>query len=173
MQADDRPEFVRVLNGMATIKGRELTEEAYKLWWHAMADWDVGDFRDAAGYLLKNCQFMPAPNDFEALLKKQRNSAHEGWAEALCHASGAWRYGSHEDGLIERVVSALGGWSLIALCDNEKLAFMERRFLSIYEDFVDGDEVRAALPNLTENTTVRIGKAVPLAQIAESVVKSP
>ena len=170
MRTDDRQEFVRVLTGIATIKRVDLTAEAFELWWYAMKEWEIGDFKDASGYLLKNCRFMPAPYDFEELLKKQRPSAHEAWAEALCFANGGWRTGLHEDIRINNVVGALGGWSVIALCDNEKLGFLERRFIETYKDFLDGNDVRVALPKLTERSTVRIGGPVSAGQLMKQVV---
>ena len=69
MDSGDRPEFVRVLNGLAAIKRVDLTEDVYELWWQSMKNWPIDDFKDAAGYLLKNCQFMPAPFDFEVRRK--------------------------------------------------------------------------------------------------------
>jgi hypothetical protein len=33
MLPGDRAEFMRVLNGLAAIKGKELTPEALSLWW--------------------------------------------------------------------------------------------------------------------------------------------
>jgi len=164
VEAENREEFVRVLTGIATIKRVDLTKEAFDLWWNSMQGWDIGDFKDAAGYLLKNCQFMPSPYDFEELLKKQRPSAHEAWADALCFAGGGWRTGLHDDDRINCVVSALGGWSVIALCDLEKLGFLERRFIETYNDFIDGDDVRQALPNLTEQPA-RIGAPVSVGQL--------
>lgn len=170
MRTDDRQEFVRVLTGIATIRRVDLTAEAFELWWNAMKEWEIGDFKDASGYLLKNCQFMPAPYDFEELLTKQRPSAHEAWAEALCFASGGWRTALHEDSRINSVVGALGGWSVIALCNNEKLGFLERRFIESYNDFIDCDDVRVALPKLTERSTKKLGGPVSVGQLVKQVV---
>ena len=99
MDNSDRPEFVRVLNGLAAIKRVDLTTDAYELWWNAMQGRKIGDFKDAAGYLLKNCQFMPTPYDFEQLRKKGETSAHEAWSMALNHSEGAWRQGVLGDAL--------------------------------------------------------------------------
>ena len=159
-----------MLTGIATIKRVDLTAEAFELWWNAMKEWDIGDFKDASSYLLKNCQFMPAPHDFEEILKKQRPSALEAWADALCFASGDWRTGLHEDNRINSVVGALGGWSVIALCDNAKLGFLERRFIDTYNDFIGADDVRLALPILTERSTERIDGPVSVGELVKQVV---
>ncbi len=54
MDSGARPEFVRVLNGLAEIKRVDLTKDAYELWWQCMKDLSIDGFKDAACYLLKN-----------------------------------------------------------------------------------------------------------------------
>ncbi len=101
MDNNDRPEFLRVLNGLAAIKRVDLTKEAYEIWWQSMKDWPIDEFKEGARHLLKNCQFMPTPYDFEQLRKKGEVSAHEAWAMALRHAEGAWRQGVLGDALTD------------------------------------------------------------------------
>ncbi len=170
MDNNDRPEFVRVLNGLAAIKRVDLTKDTYELWWQCMKDWSIDGFKDAAGYLLKNCQFMPVPYDFEQLRKKGEVSAHEAWAMALHHAEGAWRKGVLGDALTDRVIAALGGYSVIALTHKDKLGFLERRFLDTYNDLLDTSVVREALPDLTERPRIQNGSPVQIGEIAKLVV---
>ena len=160
MDSSDRPEFVRVLNGLAAIKRVDLTKDAYELWWQSMKNWPIDDFKDAAGYLLKNCQFMPAPYDFEQLLKKGEPSAHEAWSKALHHAEGAWRQGELGDDLTDRVIATLGGYRLIALTNSDKLGFLERRFMDAYNDLLDTAGAREALPDVTKRA--RIQNSLPV-----------
>ena len=87
MAPDDKPEFVRVLNGLAAIKRVDLTKEAYEMWWGSMSDWSIDDFRGAAGHLLKTCQFMPSPYDFEQLRVVHEKTGHEAWAGVLEHCN--------------------------------------------------------------------------------------
>ncbi len=170
MDSGDRPEFVQVLNGLAAIKRADLTKDAYELWWQSMKDWSIDSFKDAAGYLLKNCQFMPAPYDFEQLRKKSKPSAHEAWGVALHHAEGAWRQGVLGDALTDRVIAMLGGYSVIALTHKEKLGFLERRFLDAYNDLLDTSVVREALPDLTERARIQNGSPVQIGKIARAAV---
>ena len=169
MEAENREEFVRVLTGIATIKGKDLTKEAYELWWNAMQSWPIDDFITAASYLLKNCQFMPSPYDFEQLRKKGEPSAHEAWATALTHADGAWRQGVLGDALTDQVVAMLGGYSVIALTNGDKLGFVERRFLDAYNDLLDTGGVREALPNLSERPRLQNGSAVQIGEVTKLV----
>ena len=165
MHSNERPEFARVLTGLAELKRIDLTKDAIELWWSSMRDWPIDDFKNAAGYLLKNCQFMPAPYDFEQLRKKGESSARESWAKALQHAEGAWRQGVLGDALIDQVVASLGGYRLIALTNSDKLGFIERRFLDAYNDLLDTGGVREALPNLTEWPRIRNGSPVQIGRI--------
>ena len=157
MTLDDKPEFVRILNGMAAVKpGGNLTKEGYEMWWASMRDWSIDDFRNAAGHLLKTVEFMPNPYHFNQLKKLQRPSKHEAWAAAMRACLG-WRTGaSSGDAKIDAAVATIGGYRTLALCDTDKLGFCERRFLDTYEDFVESDDMRAALPHITERETKRI-----------------
>jgi len=161
----DRSEFVRVLNALAAIKGKDLTRDVYDIWWLAMKDWPIEEFRDAAGYLLKNCQFMPAPYDFEQLRKRGETSAYQAWSLALHHAEGDWRKGVLGNAMIDRVISMLGGYSVIALTNKDKLGFLERRFMDAYNDFSDSSRVRKALPALKERTRLKSDSPVQIGEI--------
>ena len=169
MNAENREEFVRVLTGMATIKGKDLTTEAFELWWNAMQGWEICDFKAAASYLLQNCQFMPSPFDFEQLRKKGEPSAHEAWSMALDHAEGAWRYGVLGDALTDQVIAMLGGYRVIALTNTDKLGYLERRFLDAYNDLLDTGGVREALPNLTEQTRLQNSSPVQIGDVTKLV----
>ena len=170
MDSSDRPEFVRVLNGLAEIKRIDLTTDAYELWWQSMKNWSLNDFKDAAGYLVLKCQFMPTPYDFEQLRKKGETSAHEAWAKALQHAEGAWRQGVLGDALTDQVVATLGGYRLIALTNSDKLGFLEHRFLDAYNDLLDTNGVREALPDLIERTQIQNSSPVQIGEIAKASV---
>lgn len=172
MDNSDRPEFVRVLNGLAAIKRMDLTKEAYALWWQCMKNWPIDEFKEAASYLLKNCRFMPAPYDFEQLRKKGEPSAHEAWSMALNHAEGAWRQGVLGDALTDQVVASLGGYSTIALTNTDKLGFLERRFIDAYDDLSDANSVRAALPNLTERSRIQHRSPVQMGEVAKLHLQS-
>ncbi len=169
MDSSDRDEFLQVLNGLATTNRVDLTKEAYELLWQTMKDWPIGDFKEAAGYLLKNCQFMPKPYDFEQLRKKGELSASEAWAKAMQHAEGAWRQGVLGDALTDRVIAMLGGYSVVALTNTDKLGFLERRFKDAYADIKDTDGVREALPDLTERPRIQNSSPVQIGEVTDLV----
>ena len=166
MNSNDRPEFVRVLNGLAAIKRVDLTKDDYELWWQSMQSWAIDDFMNAAGFLLTDCEFMPSPFDFEQLRKKGKTTATEAWGMALQHAEGGWRQSVLGDALIDQVVTTMGGYSVIALMATDKLGFLERRFKEMYSELLDTSHMREALPDLTERPRIRNGSPVNIGKIA-------
>lgn len=151
MQSGERVEFLKVLNGLAAIKGKPLAVEALDLWWMSMQSWPLNDFKDAAAHLVTSCQFMPTPYDFEQLRRAGEPTAGEAWAVALANCT-CWRgNGKSPGGRIDRAVAAIGGYRAIAMADQETaLPHLERRFKEAYDDLSDVEATREALPNLTQ-----------------------
>lgn len=148
MQMSEKIELVKILAGLSTIKpGVKLTPEAFEVWWLAMQDWPLNEFRAAAARLALTCEFMPSPFHFHQLRRAARQTAGEAWTDALKHVrSGDWRMGAQGDYHTERAVRAIGGWVAIALCNEDKLHFIERRFAEHYEAMMDAEDTREALP---------------------------
>lgn len=143
MRPTDRPEFVRVLNGLAAIKGKDLTPEALSLWWSAMAAWSIEDFKAAASHLVTACQFMPTPYDFAQLRKAGEPTAGEAWERVLAGAK--LEPGSR----VARAAQIVGGQFAIRHADIERdLPFIQKRFMEAYEDLRDADVARHAVPQI-------------------------
>lgn len=157
MRPSDKPEFVAILNGMAAVKpNANLTKEAYEIWWNAMQGWGIEDFRSAASHLVSAVQFMPNPYDFDQLRKASRMTSGEAWLKAVASIGSARVPGGHSGGtsgdpLIDRAVRAIGGFGAIAMCDLDKLPFMERRFCEHYAEMGDAENTREAVPQLTQD----------------------
>lgn len=153
MKASDKQEFAKVVLAFAELKGKSLSLPAVDLYWAAMQSWEITDFKAAATHLLKTCEFMPVPKDFEDLIKAGRSTAGEAFAKVIAWArSGAYRTPalSADGKFIDRVVHALGGWQVIARCDDDKLSFLERRFTEHFEQMQDSGDVREALPQIAD-----------------------
>jgi hypothetical protein len=157
MQSTDRAEFVRVLNGLAAVKGKELTKEALEIWWGAMARWTLADFKSAASHLVSSIQWMPSPYDFQQLLKAGELTPSEAWAEVLL-ACRNWRTPDIlPNGRISRAAACVGGFRAIAMADIERdLPHILRRFLDAYAELSDVESVRNALPDIAPP---RLGKS--------------
>jgi hypothetical protein len=149
MQPDDRPEFLRILNGLAAVKpGAKLTPEALDLWWSAHADWPIDEFKSAAGQLAKTVEFFPNPYHFAQLRKAGGQTAGEAWAlvRETVRRTG-WGEPTSISPRIDRVVRAMGGYDALGMTNTDAMPFREKRFVELWEEFGEADEARAALPS--------------------------
>lgn len=170
MNQSDKAEFAKVVLAFAELKGKSLSLPAVDLYWAAMQSWEIADFKAAATHLLKTCEFMPVPKDFEDLIKAGRSTAGEAFATALGWArSGAYRTPARSNNgkFIDRVIHALGGWQVIARCEDDKLHFLERRFTEHFETMQDSEDVRASVPQIADRPDwLRLQAAVQAKQLA-------
>lgn len=168
MKPNDKTEFVQILNGLAEIKpGKELTAEGLMVFWNAMQDWSIEDFRAAANHLAKSCEFMPNPFHFEQIKKAQEPSKHEAWQTAMARASGS-RNVQHPDDKITKAVRMVGGYYQLGMTSYDQLAFTEKRFKDAYDSIGEVEsvpqltksEARELMGRFTDtpNGLVRIGK---------------
>lgn len=156
MQLSDKPDFLKVMNGMAAMKKCALIPEVLDLWWLCMADWSIEDFRAAAVEVMKRSDFMPGPKDFEDLRSAGRMTAGEAWDYAIGHAgSSAYRRGPMGNQTIDQCVRMIGGYEAIARCDVSALHFLERRFCEHFETLEDANKVRSSVPQIA-NTERRL-----------------
>jgi hypothetical protein len=153
-------EFVSVLNGLAAVKpGAKLTPEALDVWWSSFRDWSIEDFRSAAAQLAKSHEFFPNPYHFEQLRKAALPTPGEAFAQALEVArTMSWheRNPTSGDPAIDAAARACGGYRALAMSDESKVAFLEKRFAEHYETIADREDVRASVPRLAQ--TKRIGE---------------
>jgi hypothetical protein len=154
MVETDLPEFLKVMNGMASIKKSPLTDEGLELWWDMMReDWTIDDFKVAARRLLKTKQFMPQPSDFHELLNAAKDTAGEAFAwlnQWLVYSPNGYTLNPDCPRRIATSIAAMGGVNAYAMCDSEKLHFLEKRFCEHYDQIGDAMETRAAIPAIAE-----------------------
>jgi hypothetical protein len=155
MTPADKTKFITQVAGLAVIKpGKELTKAAYEIWWQAMQDWTLEEFTAAAAHLARSVEFMPSPYHFEQLRKAGRAIPAEAWERARAACGSAIQCGqvthngSCGDELIDRAVRGIGGYGVIAMCESDKLHFLERRFAEHYETLQEAEDVRKALPQI-------------------------
>jgi hypothetical protein len=148
MAPEDRKTFLEIVIGFAELKGKTLSAPALELYWNAMQHWSIGEFQQAANHLVRACEFMPTPKDFEDLRKASRPTSGEAWIKARATARRDWNMKTCGDLLIDRAVVAIGGYNAIGMCDIDKMHFLERRFAEHFETMQDVEEVRSELPML-------------------------
>lgn len=136
MHPNDRRAFLEVVIGFAELKGKQLSPPALELYWNAMQDWTIEDFRSAANTLIRTSQFMPTPKEFNDLRKAALPTKGEAWGMVLDHLKGGYRQG----GLIpaiDQAVKALGGYRTLAMMPIDQLSWHEKRFAEHYGDVSD------------------------------------
>lgn len=151
MKSTDRKAFLEIVIGFAELRGKQLSAPALELYWNAMQGWDLADFQAAANHLLRSCEWMPLPHHFEELRKAGRETPGEAWIEARKHLVwGLHGYTLHQDcpELIARAVRSVGGANVIAMCDEDKLTFLEKRFVEHFEAMKDSEDTRQAVPKI-------------------------
>jgi hypothetical protein len=154
MIASERKEFLEIVIGFAELKGKTLSAPALELFWNSMRAWSLDDFRTAANQLIRTFDYMPTPKQFEDLRKAWRETPAEAWNSAREFL----RWGLHGYTLdakcpakIATCLNALGGANTVAMCDEDKLPFLERRFCEHYETLEDAEDTRSAVPQLADD----------------------
>lgn len=149
MRREDRKAFAEIVLGFAELKGKQLSAPALQLYWNAMQGWSIEDFRAAAEHLVRTERFFPGPDAFEELRKAGRETPGEAWLEAQNYLR--WSVNGYTldpkcPAPIAKCIRLLGGANVIAMCDSDKLHFLERRFCEHYETIQDSDDVRGSVP---------------------------
>lgn len=146
MTPADFDEFSAIVLGFAELRGRELSSPAIKLFWNAMQDWTLTDFKQAANVLLASSKFMPTPYDFQQLRRAGEQTAHEAWSQVLNGeppldpGSRAWR-----------AAQSVGGQYYVRHANLERdVPHIERRFIEAYEQLAEVEPVREALPQIAK-----------------------
>ena len=154
MTPADRRQFAAILTGFAELKGRHLSSAALDLFWHAMQDWSIEDFTRAANRLIRSCEYLPTPKDFEDLRNAGRQTTGEAWAQVLQHLKGGYRTGGLSPEL-DRAVAALGGYRALAMMPSDQLHWQEKRFAEHFEDLRDAEDTRKAIPQIAAVASAR------------------
>lgn len=151
MQASDKPQFLKVLNGMAAMKKAQLIPEVLDLWWGCMEAWEIEDFKAAAIQILKTATFMPTPKDFEDLRKAGRETAGEVFASIsqwIVYSPHGHTIREDTPRPIYAAIRAMGGASAYMMSDESALPFLERRFCRHYDEIMGREDIRDAVPQI-------------------------
>ena len=145
MDDADKREFAQTLQGLGEVRGKPLSKAALSVYWLALSDWDISEFRAVAKYLLTHSQFMPTPYDFEQA-RKVDDTADEAWLQVLQ----AIRTRQHTSATsispkIDHVVRMMGGYANLSLTNTDDMVWRQKRFAELYEDANDIEERRTLL----------------------------
>jgi hypothetical protein len=158
MTPADRPEFLRVMNGLAAVFGSQLTPEALDLWWGAFADWTLVDFKQAAGATVTRCKFMPRPADLFEVKRASVLTGGEAWSVA----------GKSTDARADKALHIATQGRYIGHIPLDELPWVQKRFLEIYEQLADVDEARKVAGHLVGPARHQVSDSSGLRRLMDS-----
>jgi len=172
MTPGEKPEFVRVIVGLAALKpGKPLTDAGIDLFWNSMQHWDMQEFRLAAQHLARAVEFMPNPFHFEQLRKAALPTARELWTRVTLlvqmaeHVRAAELAANPLPDAAVRAVVAMGGWRQLEMGETSTRHFREKRFAELLQEQGEADESRMALPSSSHRLTGPRPAALLLAKV--------
>ena len=126
-----KAEFMKELVMMAELFGKDLTESLMELYWRALSDMSLDNYKKAISSITQTATFFPKPVDFrDAIAGDIDTKAIIAWEKVMKAKSSVGSYGSvkFDDPIIHSVISMMGGW--VGLCrgegyDSEKWQRME------------------------------------------------
>lgn len=151
MQSTDFERFHVLMLGMGELYGKEISGPLLDAYWVALRSWELPDFEAGCAHLMANATFMPRPAEFTALRKAGRETAGEVFAgirQYLKYTPNGYTLQPDTPRVIESAIRAMGGPNAYAMCDEEKLPFLERRFCEHYEQISSHDETRNSVPQI-------------------------
>lgn len=138
MKAEDKADFLRVMNGLAAVFGGQLTPEALDVWWASFAGWSLRDFTHAASAAVTRCKFMPRPADLFDVQRASRPTPGEAWGIA----------GKGLDALADKALNIATQGRYFGHIQYDEHPWIQKRFLEVYEQLADVEDARAAAPQL-------------------------
>ena len=138
MNTADKPEFLRIMNGLAAVFGSTLTPEALEVWWGAFTPWSLADFKQAAGAAVTKCTFMPRPADLFNVRRAARPTPGEAWEIA----------GNGVDALADKALGIATQGRYFGHIQFDEHPWIQKRFLEVYEQLADVEDSRNAAPQL-------------------------
>ncbi len=158
MQKHEQDEFKEVMIGLGEYYGKEITEALTKIYWYDLKPLTIEQFKQAASIHRMNPdngQFFPKSADIVKIFtgnSKQQEQALEDKAQMqwLVIESQIRKIGSYgtldlEDKQTLAAVKSLGGWQFICSRTTKQLVWLQKEFISAYQNFERTDI--SALPD--------------------------
>jgi len=131
MREKDRTEFVQLLTAAAEMKRVELSEAAIELYWDALADLSLDDFKRGLRSCLRTLTFLPQPNEIIAATGGDPETlALAAWSKVDNAVDRYWPHRSvvFDDPLIHAVIRDMGGWYRLGQHEDREWPFVQKEF---------------------------------------------
>ncbi|OQS32579.1 DUF6475 domain-containing protein [Chromobacterium haemolyticum] len=144
--------FVDMLQAVADLYGKRLTELSIGIYWNALKPIDLAVVREAMNRHVinpDNGQFMPKPADLVRMMEgSSQDKALQAWHKVDKVVRGIGPYSSvvFDDALIHRVLHEMGGWIALGTKTEDEWPFVAKEFENRYKAFVSRQELPEYLP---------------------------
>jgi hypothetical protein len=150
----DGERFNRLITGMSRMYGSDPDQLVLDAYWIALRSWEFEDLQRAAAHLMQTSKFMPRPADFNELRKAGQPTSGEVFAgirQWLKYGAYGYTLQPNTPPKIATAIRAIGGPDEIAMCEVDKLHFLEKRFTEHYDQISDRQEIRDAVPEIASS----------------------
>lgn len=155
MVESEQKEFVSTLTAVADYYGKELSTGVIDLYWQGLREYDLPAVLKAMWTHAKNPdtgQFMPKIADIAKVMEgRTADQAALAWAkvDAAMRRVGTYASVVFDDAVIHRVLSDMGGWTLLGNKSDEDWPFVAREFQNAYRGYKMRDETPDYTPVLS------------------------
>ncbi|MBA4707531.1 DUF6475 domain-containing protein [Aquitalea aquatica] len=154
MTQNDYDTFVDMLQAVADLYGKRLTEFSIGIYWGALKQVDLAVFREAMNRHVTNPdngQFMPKPADLIRMMAgSSQDKALQAWhkVDKAVRQVGTYSSVVFDDPLIHRVLHEMGGWISLGTKTEDEWPFVAKEFENRYKAFASRQELPEYLPVL-------------------------
>lgn len=146
MTSDDYGVFTDMLQALADLYGKRLTEFSIGIYWRALEHIDLPVVREAMNRHVTSPdigQFMPKPADIIRMTQgSSQDKALQAWhkVDRAVRTVGVHRSVVFDDALIHRAVAEMGGWIALGSKTEDDWPFVAREFEQRYRAFASRQE---------------------------------
>jgi len=138
MNNSDREEFDAVIIAMAELFDRKMSAIQLDLYFEALKDMSLEDFRKSANTVARTCKFFPKPVEFREQIivgvDAQATLALDKVQEAFWSA-GVYKSVVFDDPVIHAVIDHLGGWVKYCNTPDHELKWWKKDFEKKYSHY--------------------------------------
>lgn len=146
MTHDNLDEFNEILQAIADLYGKRLSEFSIGIYWRALQHLDMPVVREAMHRHVTNPdngQFMPKPADIIRMTQgSSQDKALQAWhkVDKAVRTVGVHRSVAFDDPLIHRALAEMGGWISLGNKTEDEWPFVAREFEQRYRAFASRQE---------------------------------
>jgi hypothetical protein len=141
MTSGEFDEFTKYLIVVANLKQRELSPEDITIYFNALSDLSLKQFRFALSAAVKSLKWFPQPSELRELAIPQNSkSADEAWAEVLTlknRCCGTGKEPAYSTPMVEQACRSVGGLNGIWMAGAEQESYIRHAFIQAYNGLAE------------------------------------